>query len=115
MSSATREAGFTLVELMVVVLIIGILISVAIPVFQISKVEVQKKSCFANERTVEGAFAAYVAQAGSSAAVTDTNSLFAALVPLYIQSKPKCPAGGTYTWHLSGELDCDVAGHFHYN
>ena len=46
---------FTLVELMVVVLIIGILVTMAVPVFQQAELVAQLKSCQANQRTILGA------------------------------------------------------------
>ncbi len=49
------EAGFTLVELMVVVLIIGILVSIAIPVFNSMTEKARLRTCFANQRTIQGA------------------------------------------------------------
>ena len=59
-----KEEGFTLVELMVVVLIIGILVAIAIPVFNSAKKNAQKKSCFANQRTIDGATNSYQAEFG---------------------------------------------------
>ena len=60
-----KDEGFTLIELMVVVLIIGILVAIAIPVFNSAKSNAQKRACFANERTVEGAARAYEASGGA--------------------------------------------------
>lgn len=39
---------------MVVVLIIGVLVSVAIPVFIGARANAERKTCFANEREIEG-------------------------------------------------------------
>ena len=49
------EEGFTLVELMVVVLIIGILVSIAIPVFNSMTEKARLRTCLANQRTIQGA------------------------------------------------------------
>lgn len=93
MRDNSASEGFTLVELMVVVLIIGILVAIAIPVFHSAKSNAQKKACWASQRTIEGAAQTYAAQNGGlyPDAVTD-------LMPSYVKETPECPLGaGAFT------------------
>lgn len=82
--------GFTLVELMVVLLIIGILVAIAIPIYNKTQAEAQKKSCQANLRTIDGAIAQYQADGN------DVNDLegVSSLVPNYLKKAPACPQDG---------------------
>jgi len=96
-----NEKGFTLVELMVVVVIIGILVAIAIPLYSTVQATAHEKACFANQRNIDGVIAMYRAE-GGTAALVNADDLDGTLVgpgpnPLgpYLQAAPRCPSGGT--------------------
>jgi type IV pilus assembly protein PilA len=93
-----RDKGFTLVELMVVVLIIGILVAIAIPVFNAARAKAEERSCFSNQRNIEGAYQTYRAsEMASPTAISD-------LVPTYIKETPYCPADND-TYYIDATSD----------
>ncbi|KAF0208195.1 MAG: hypothetical protein FD171_1031 [Actinobacteria bacterium] len=127
MGTPRREDGFTLVELMVVVLIIGILVAIAIPVFNSVSNTARGRTCQSNQRLIEGAAQQYIAATGSlwghahrfnGNGSADTVDM---LVPNYIKVAPKCPKSGLYFYvdehgTVTGDTDTHAwtAGHGHF-
>lgn len=92
----SRSAGFTLVEIMIVVAIIGLLAAIAIPNFVKARSLSQTNACIANLKQMDGAKATWaMEQKKNNSDTPNDTDLFGATA--YIKDKPACPGGGTYT------------------
>jgi len=92
MSLRTKKAtsGFTLVEIMIVVLIIGVLLAIAVPNFVKARDSSRTKSCIANLRQLDAAKEQYAMDNRKS---TGDAVALANLTPDYVKSAPVCPSG----------------------
>jgi prepilin-type N-terminal cleavage/methylation domain-containing protein len=88
--------GFTLAELMIVVLIIGILQAIAMPNFMRARETSRAKACVENLHRIEMAKEQWALETGAPGSATPKAAdLFGAT--LYLRSAPHCPSSGDYT------------------
>ena len=108
------KKGFTLIELMIVVVIIGIVAAIAIPKFSDVSESAQRNACRANMRTIAGQETIYYAQ--NNAFGTQAQIGLAGVI---------CPASQPYTINLapgpggiantSYTITCPTSGHGNIN
>ncbi len=111
-----KSKGFTLIEIMIVVLIIGILLAIALPNFVRARESARRKSCSANLRQIGYAKDAYMMDKNLPA--TTPSGTFTDLLLYgngtqsgYLKEKPLCPGGGIYTPNSGDQLPtCDYSG-----
>jgi prepilin-type N-terminal cleavage/methylation domain-containing protein len=96
-----RNRAFTLVEVMIVVLIIGILLAIAVPQFIRAREGSHQKVCIANMRELEYAKEMFASEMKlSNGAACTLNDLW----PNYMHgiAFPNCPGGGVYNVGVIG-------------
>src|SRR6478609_336651 len=86
----SKKAGFTLVEIMIVVAIIGLLAAIAIPNFVRARTTSQQNACINNLRQIDGAIQQWALEQKQ----LETATVAEANVTPYLKNAVVCPAGG---------------------
>lgn len=110
MNRNRRRSGFTLIEVMIIIMIIVILMEIAVPNFIMARTTSQRSSCMNNLKQIDAAKEEWAmdnrAPAGAAVNMTD-------IAGVYIRGAatgPVCPGGGSYKLNPVGnEPECSLS------
>ena len=98
-----RVEGFTLVELLIVILILAVLVAIAVPIYISAIAQAKLRTCQANLRTIDGTVEQWRALNDSPGypILSNMNNHFKG------DKLPQCPSGsGSYTYDANSAAFC---------
>ncbi len=107
-----RKSGFTLVEIMIVVAIIGLLAAIAIPNFIKARTTSQANACINNLRQMDGAAQEWALEYKKPTGTAVTTADITPYIKLTTAGTvPSCPGGGSYNagWTVDTHPTCTLA------
>ena len=92
--STGNQNGFTLVEILIVVGIIGVMAAIAVPHYMRYRMSSQRSVCVANIRQMQNAKVQWAFEKGQPFTATPLESDLIGPTN-YLRDKPYCPSGGS--------------------
>ena len=99
----TMKTAFTLIEILIVVILLGVLAAIVVPQFAESTADADVSACKANQKAIITSCSMYKLKENATPA-----DIAAVVTAGHLPEAPACPAGGTYTV-ITGA--CSDTGH----
>ncbi len=97
MKRFSSQKGFTMVELIVVIIILGILVAIAVPKYFSMKSQAEEAACRANMRAIQAAWVMKYSEALLKDPSTSPTDVTLTDADFSSGHMPECPQGGKYT------------------